>query len=542
MSDETAVKQRLFVDSTSAKFVVQRSGVGRLKHVSIKHMFLRQLLRQKVFSIHKVPTRINPPDLNTKKLSLERRNLLSSLCGLFPHVSPEREGDEVLFSRRVHRQVTARIVQALQGLSITLLQGCTLPVTGEELQQGQVLRGGRALRGGAPEQGYGWYVFYKEYKSYFLVFVLAIFMVLATTCTMYPGRRLGPRRGGHHQEGGASSSSRPTGGYGDRGGDDPTRRSRTTSRDRGQPEEDVVATLHRRLALMFATVLEGNYTPRETVTPFGIKQTLKHLLGAAQSLDDGYYFVIKEALDYLNSPDEHKAKKPLNDMLKRVEDLHGPLPEENGDISRLLLERYSELLRNIGYPVLRLEEMVYGPTLGPETPSRGSESSHTIEVPFNETASRSRDRTTRDSEEGREDSRDSRGGGEGSQERIRRYQNASLSEVSSPEMWQSLHHFESSSTEEWTRNHHTREGENSEPGEFGGESEPAVEATPEGESLSEQGEGQFNVFEPEGEPSGHGRGVRNPQTYPDLTEEEVSGVQYPGNGIDLSPCSEYERI
>ena len=62
MNDETAVKQRLFLDSTSAKFVVQRSGVGRLKHVSIKHMFLQQLLRQKVFSIHKVPTRVNPAD------------------------------------------------------------------------------------------------------------------------------------------------------------------------------------------------------------------------------------------------------------------------------------------------------------------------------------------------------------------------------------------------------------------------------------------------------------------------------------------------
>ena len=192
-------------------------------------------------------------------------------------------------------------------------------------------------------------------------------MVLATTCTMYPGRRLGPRRGGHHQEGGASSSSRPTGGYGDRGGDDPTRRSRTTSRDRGQPAEDVVATLHRRLALMFATVLEGNYTPREAVTPYGVKQTLRHLLGAARSLDDGYYFVIKDALGYCDGPEEYKAKELLNDAVKRVEDRHGPLPEENGDLSRLLLQRYHELLRNIGYPVLRLEEMVYGPTLGPET-------------------------------------------------------------------------------------------------------------------------------------------------------------------------------
>ena len=164
-------------------------------------------------------------------------------------------------------------------------------------------------------QGYGWYVVCKEYKIYFLVFVPVIFVVVATTCTMYPGRRLGPQRGERQQQGGASSSSRPTGGDGNQGREDPTRRSRTTSRDRSRPAEDIVATLHRRLALMFATVLEGTYTPRETVTPYGIQQTLKHLLGAARSLDDGYYFVIKDALDYLDGPEEHNSKKLLNNML-----------------------------------------------------------------------------------------------------------------------------------------------------------------------------------------------------------------------------------
>ena len=116
----------------------------------------------------------------------------------------------------------------------------------------------------SPVQGYGWHVVFKEYQIYFLVFVLVIFVVVATTCTMYPGRRLGPQRGERQQQGGASSSSRPTGGDGNQGGEDPARRSRTTSRDRSRPEEDIVATLHRRLALMFATVLEGAYTPRET--------------------------------------------------------------------------------------------------------------------------------------------------------------------------------------------------------------------------------------------------------------------------------------
>ena len=522
MSDETAVKQRLFVDSTSAKFVVQRSGVGRLKHVSIKHMFLQQLLRQKVFSIHKVPTRINPADLNTKKLSLDRRTLLSSLCGLFPHVSPEREGDEVLFSRRVHRQVTARLVQALQGLSVTLLQGCFVSGAGEELQQG------RALRGHAPEQGLALDYNYVDFKVYVVVAILFVVTMVAL-CTMYPGRRLGPERSSRY---GGSSSSRPGPG-GDREGDDPTRRSRTTSRDRrGEPDEDVVAALHRRLGLMFMMVVEGHYTPRERVTPYGINQTLKHLLGAAKSLDNGFYFVVKDALDYLGGPEEHKAVKLLNDMLQNVERAHGPFPTENGDLSKLLFQRYKEVLQDAGYPVLRLEEMVYGPDDNWE-----SESSYTVEQTFNENASRSRDDTTEHSGgEGERDSRDSRGRGE------RR------------------RHWESSSTEEWTR----REGLRGEEGHGeGGEEETMVEPTPEGESVSEHGGERFNAFEPEGEPSerggravpGHaipgqavpgeavpGRAVRNPVTYPDLTPEEVSGEQYPGYDVDLTPFSQYERM
>ena len=232
------------------------------------------------------------------------------MAGLFPQSSISQEDDETLHTRRAQRVVTTKLVQAMQVLACTILQGCSVA---DELQQD------RALRGGAPVQGYGWNAVFKEYQIYFLVFVLLICMVLATTCTMSPGRRLGPQRGERQQQGGASSSSRPTGGYGDRRGEDPTRRSRTTSRDRGQPAEDVVATLHRRLALMFATVLEGNYTPRETVTPFGIKQTLP---GAARSLDDGYSFVIKDALDYLDGPEEHKAKELPNDVVKRAEKMY----------------------------------------------------------------------------------------------------------------------------------------------------------------------------------------------------------------------------
>ena len=44
------------------------------------------------------------------------------------------------------------------------------------------------------------------------------------------------------------------------------------------------------------------------------------------------------------NPDGARMVKLLNDMLDSVERAHGPLPTENGDLSRLLLQRYKEVL------------------------------------------------------------------------------------------------------------------------------------------------------------------------------------------------------
>ena len=360
-------------------------------------------------------------------------------------------------------------------------------------------------------------------------------------CTMYPGRRLGPCRGGEQQQQpSGSSSSRPTGGDGNRGSENTTRRSRTTSRDRRNEAEEAITALHRRVALMFVTVVEGRYVARRPVTEQGIRSAL---VAASRTLDAGSYLTLQQALNFLDTPNEERARRLLNDLLYTVERTDGRLPHEPAELSRLLLQRYSEVIRMAGYPLARIQEMVYGPTLGPETPSRDSEySSYTIAEPFNENASRSRDDATEHSGvEGERDYRDSRGRGE------------------------SRRHRESSSTEEWTRREalHAEEGEGnglrgaggekSQRGE-GGEEETMVESTPEGESVLERGDGRFNAFEPEGEPSElggeravpgqavPGRAVRSPLTYPDLTPEEVSGEQYPGYDVDLTPFSQYERM
>ena len=56
----------------------------------------------------------------------------------------------------------------------------------------------------------------------------------------------------------------------------------------------MIAALHRKLALIFATVVEGNYVPRQPVTPDGVRTTLRHLLAASRTLDSGSYVTLRK--------------------------------------------------------------------------------------------------------------------------------------------------------------------------------------------------------------------------------------------------------
>ena len=227
MGSDLDVRQRLFLDSSSAKFVVQRSGVGKLKHVEIKHMFLQQLLRQGIFTIHKIPTRVNPADLNTKKPSVERRKLLSNLCGLYPICAQSDRDEEVLMTRRIQRNMAHKLVQALQVVSMSLLQGCSPNLSCKELRGEQGLRGG-IRPGSGPVQALcstmsSWWstswssttswtstTWWTSSSTRMLVAAMAFgaMVVLATLVGMVPrrgrgaqrgGRRGVPERGGHRE-------------------------------------------------------------------------------------------------------------------------------------------------------------------------------------------------------------------------------------------------------------------------------------------------------------------------------------------------------
>ena len=117
------VKVKLHVDSSAAMGTIQRAGFGRMKHLQIRHLFPQDLLRMKVFSLHKISTKMTPADLGTKKLGLERRKDLGRLIGIFTGEDETSRQTEGLQTRRVQMI----LMTAFQAAAASLLQGCSSP-------------------------------------------------------------------------------------------------------------------------------------------------------------------------------------------------------------------------------------------------------------------------------------------------------------------------------------------------------------------------------------------------------------------------------
>ena len=74
-------KIRLLVDSSAAKSIASRTGLGKLRHLEIKLLWLQEPVRRKKVGLNKVRGDINPADVLTKPKSLDdMKQLLDSSC------------------------------------------------------------------------------------------------------------------------------------------------------------------------------------------------------------------------------------------------------------------------------------------------------------------------------------------------------------------------------------------------------------------------------------------------------------------------------
>jgi len=73
------VRLNLHTDSSTAKRVAQRRGLGAMKHMDVKYLFMQDVVAKKKAYVCKVHTDVNPSDIGTKWHSSTRLEILRTL-------------------------------------------------------------------------------------------------------------------------------------------------------------------------------------------------------------------------------------------------------------------------------------------------------------------------------------------------------------------------------------------------------------------------------------------------------------------------------
>ena len=98
----------LYLDSSAARGIITRQGVGRVKHLQIRTLFLQELHKQGTLSVHPVGTKENTADIGTKPLSGKRIKLHLHWLG-FQDENNEPVGSEELQEHRTQEQAKASV-------------------------------------------------------------------------------------------------------------------------------------------------------------------------------------------------------------------------------------------------------------------------------------------------------------------------------------------------------------------------------------------------------------------------------------------------
>eukprot|EP00435_Cladocopium_sp_Y103_P050419 s572_g15.t1 len=71
------------MDNSAGRSFLLRSGVGRIRHISVRVLWMQQRVKEKGLIPSRVPSRDNPADLGTKRLSKDRMEYLMCMCKVF---------------------------------------------------------------------------------------------------------------------------------------------------------------------------------------------------------------------------------------------------------------------------------------------------------------------------------------------------------------------------------------------------------------------------------------------------------------------------
>ena len=112
---------QLYTDSSGARGILQRQGVGRLRHLSCRILWLQNLVNAGDVRVGTVAGSKNPADIGTKRLACSRMRSLMSLLGMFNTTTCMVEGCDDPAGILANKQSIRSILGAL---SLLTLKGC----------------------------------------------------------------------------------------------------------------------------------------------------------------------------------------------------------------------------------------------------------------------------------------------------------------------------------------------------------------------------------------------------------------------------------
>ena len=166
------IEQWQWVDNSAARQLIERQGVGRVRHPSGKILWMQSLVLEKQIKLGQVPTQWNVSDVGTKPLRKQRLLVLLhqiGCCNPDTHEMVGQEEYEAFEERTVGKQMVKRILQGYHAYGSAM---------GSWAQPSRS-RGGKCWRGGLPT-GSG---FWKQWRKYMaLVCSFSSLHALGWTC------------------------------------------------------------------------------------------------------------------------------------------------------------------------------------------------------------------------------------------------------------------------------------------------------------------------------------------------------------------------
>ena len=137
------IEQWQWVDNSAARQLIERQGVGRVRHLSGKILWMQSLVLEKQIKLGQVPTQWNVSDVGTKPLAKQRLLVLLheiGCCNPDTHEMVGQEEYEAFEERTVGKQMVKRIAKTIMRMAVLWglepnLQGAEATAVDEEVCQ-----------------------------------------------------------------------------------------------------------------------------------------------------------------------------------------------------------------------------------------------------------------------------------------------------------------------------------------------------------------------------------------------------------------------